>query len=427
MNKFIAISALLSSILMAKESGYIGQEFVETTIEEAVEEVEGFYSSIEKDIEYKGNIGVETAYLRHDMEGKRDNQSAIRFEADGKYQFKENQKFVAKVKALYDTNDNKRRYFDINDLYFQHDFENYSFLIGKSTRFWGAMEFYNQSDTFNTKDWLDSPFEYESKLGAWNIAYTRFFDDSELSVIMKLHEEKQPMQERRSIYNFLPTSYDKKLDTDSDNEPTIYLKYSSSIDKYQIDYSLIYQNGYDDQRYMVQKVSRDTNISSMQQHAYTVDKFMGFGTMVRGDTLYKTELAYTSSHDEKVSDYAQGSIGLEHTLYGAWNRMDVGLIAEYYKYKTFQTNRFNAKSFGKIFDDDLSLGFRLSLNDISSSEVLGGLDIDRHNKEKLFFVEYDTRIEDKYKLGLSYQHLAPKKESLFKDLDSLMVEFGYYF
>jgi hypothetical protein len=361
------------------------------------------------------------------MKGKRDNQSAIRFEADGKYQFKENQKFVAKVKALYDTNDNKRRYFDINDLYFQHDFEDYNFLIGKSTRFWGAMEFYNQSDTFNTKDWLDNPFDYESKIGAWNIAYTRFFDDSELSIIVKLHEEKQAMQERRSVYNFLPTAYDKKLDTDSDNEPTIYLKYSSSIDKYQVDYSLIYQNGYDEQRYMVQKTSRDTNISSMQQHAYNVDKFIGFGTMVRGDTLYKTELAYTSSHDDKVADYAQGSIGLEHTLYGIWNKMDVGIIAEYYKYKIFQNHRFNAKSFGKLFDDDLSLGFRLSLNDISSSEVLGGWDIDRHNREQLFFVEYDTRIEDKYKLGVSYQHLTPKEDSSFEKLDSVMVEFGYYF
>jgi hypothetical protein len=423
MNKFIAISTLLSSILMAEGSGYISQEFVDTT----VEKVEGFYSSIGKDIEYKGNIGVETAYLRHNMNGKRDNQSAIRFEADGKYQFKENQKFVTKVKALYDTNDNKRRYFDINDLYFQHDFEDYNFLIGKSTRFWGAMEFYNQSDTFNTKDWLDNPFDYESKIGAWNIAYTRFFDDSELSIIVKLHEEKQAMQERRSVYNFLPTAYDKKLDTDSDNEPTIYLKYSSSIDKYQVDYSLIYQNGYDEQRYMVQKTSRDTNISSMQQHAYNVDKFIGFGTMVRGDTLYKTELAYTSSHDDKVADYAQGSIGLEHTLYGIWNKMDVGLIAEYYKYKIFQNHRFNAKSFGKLFDDDLSLGFRLSLNDISSSEVLGGWDIDRHNREQLFFVEYNTRIEDKYKLGVSYQHLTPKEDSSFEKLDSVMVEFGYYF
>ena len=400
MNRYITTSLLLSSLLMA--------------------------SFMENDIEYKGNIGIESAYLHHNIEGKRDNQSAIRFEIEGKYKPKEKQKIVVKAKAIYDSNDNKRRYFDVNDLYFQHDFKDYNFLIGRSTRFWGAMEFHNQSDTFNTKDWLDNPFDYESKVGAWNIAYTHFFDNSELSLIAKLHEEKQRMQESRSVYNFLPITYNKELDIDSDNRPTLYLKYSSSIDEHQIDYSLIYQNGYDEQRYLIPKISKNLN-TSMQQHAYRVDKVMGFGTMFKGDTLYKTELAYTNSHDNKVADYTQGSIGLEHTIYSIWDKVDLGLIAEYYKYKALQNHRYNAKSFGKLFDDDLSLGFRLALNDISSSEILGGFDIDRHNQEKIFFVEYERRIDDKYKLEVSYQHLAPKKDSAFKELDNLKIEFGYYF
>ncbi|MCK5853707.1 MAG: hypothetical protein KAG56_00710, partial [Sulfurovaceae bacterium] len=243
MNRVITISVLVSSILIAEDSN--AKVLFDTATDKVSQQTEALYDAVKDDLEYKGNIGVETAYFNHDMENKRDNQSAFRFELDGKYKIKNNQKIVAKVKAIYDTNDNKRRYFDINDLYFQHDFKNYSFLIGKSTRFWGAMEFYNQSDTFNTKDLLDNPFDYESKVGAWNIAYTRFFDNSEFSIIAKLHEEKQRMQESRSIYNFLPYSYNEKLDTDSDDVPTIYLKYSSSIDEHQIDYSVIYQNGYD--------------------------------------------------------------------------------------------------------------------------------------------------------------------------------------
>lgn len=425
MNRVITISVLVSSILIAEDSN--AKVLFDTATDKVSQQTEALYDAVKDDLEYKGNIGVETAYFNHDMENKRDNQSAFRFELDGKYKIKNNQKIVAKVKAIYDTNDNKRRYFDINDLYFQHDFKNYSFLIGKSTRFWGAMEFYNQSDTFNTKDLLDNPFDYESKVGAWNIAYTRFFDNSEFSIIAKLHEEKQRMQESRSIYNFLPYSYNEKLDTDSDDVPTIYLKYSSSIDEHQIDYSVIYQNGYDEQRYLVPNLSKDNNISSMQQHAYTVDKFMGFGTMVQGDTLYKTELAYTSSHDNKVADYAQGSIGLEHTLYGVYDKMDVGIIAEYYKYKSFQNRRHNAKDFGKLFDDDLALGARLAFNDMDSSEVLVGLDVDRHNKEKVLFVDYDTRIDDKYKLKVSFQHFDAKQDSSFSDGNTMRVELGYYF
>jgi len=425
MNKFMAISALLSSILLAE--GDKEQMLLDKVANKVTDTTQELYNMVKDDLEYKGNIAVESAYLNHDIEDKRNNQSAIRFEIEGKYQLKKNQKFVAKAKAIYDTNDNKRRYFDINDLYFQHDFDKWNFLIGKNTRFWGAMEFYNQSDTFNTKDWLDNPFDYESKVGAWNIAYTRYFDNSEFSIIAKLHEEKQRMQESRSIYNYLPYSYNEKLDTDSDDMPTIYLKYSSSIEEHQIDYSVIYQNGYDEQRYLVPNLSKDNNISSMQQHAYTVDKFMGFGTMVKGDTLYKTELAYTSSHDNRVADYAQGSIGLEHTLYGIYDKMDLGIIAEYYKYKIFQNRRHNAKDFGKLFDDDLAVGFRLVFNDIESSEILAGLDIDRHNKEKVFFVDYDTRIDDKYKLGVSFQHFDAKQDSSFSDGNTIRVELGYYF
>jgi hypothetical protein len=49
------------------------------------------------------------------------------------------------------------------------------------------------------------------------------------------------------------------------------------------------------------------------------------------------------------------------------------------------------------------------------------------NHEKIYFVEYDTRILDKYKLELSYQHLSPKSESVFQKLDRMQVQFGYYF
>ena len=424
MNKTIVISILLSSMLIAEDS--TAKILLETTIDSVNKKVQNLYGEVEEDIEYKGNMAIETAYFNHDIDNKRDNQSAMRFEIEGKYQFKENQKFVAKLKAIYDTNDNKRRYWSFTDLYFQHDFDKWNFLIGKNTRFWGAMEFYNQSDTFNTKDWLDNPFDYDSKIGSWNIAFNRFFDNSEFSLIVKLNEEKQPMQESRSIYNFVPYRYNETLDIDSGDVPTIYLKYSSSIDEYQIDYSVIYQNGYDEQRYLIPKLTKDINIS-MQQHAYTVDKFMGFGTMVKGDTLYKTELAYTSSHDNKVSDYAQGSIGLEHTLYGVYEKMDLGIIAEYYKYKTFQTKRYNAKSFGQLFDDDLTVGLRLALNDIESSEILAGLVVDRHNKEKILSVDYDTRIDDKYKLKVSFQHFDAKQDSSFSDGSTIRAELRYYF
>jgi len=189
----------------------------------------------------------------------------------------------------------------------------------------------------------------------------------------------------------------------------------------QLDYALIYQNGYDEQRYLAPKGA------SLYQNAYLVNKVMGYATLVKGETIYKTELAYTKSDDKKVSDYAQYSVGVEHTLYGVWGKSDLGLLAEYYKYDTKDNTKLGAKEFGNLFQDDVALGFRLTLNDSSDSDVLGGVSIDQDNHEKIVFVEYNTRLFEKYKFGLSYQHLEPKHGSIFQKLDSAKVEIGYYF
>ena len=375
-----------------------------------------------KELEYKGNIGFESAYIDHNMVDKRDTQNAVRLELELKQKMK-NDEFVFSGEGIMDLDDKNRRYLNVKDLYYKHNFENSDLLIGRNTRFWGAMEFYNHTDTFNTKDWRDDPFDYDAKIGANNIAYTQYFENSELSLIAKVHEERQRVQDAESVNNFMPSSYySDTLVTQKDRDrPTLYLKYSGSGEDTQIDYSLIYQNGYDEQRYLAPVGA------TLQQHAYLVDKVMAYATLVSGSTIYKTELAHTKSDDDKVSDYSQLSLGLEHTLYGVVGKADIGLLAEYYKYKAQDESKLGAKEFGNLFADDVVLGFRYSFNDSADSDILGGVAIDRDNHEKIISLEYNTRLYNKYKLGLSYQHLSPKEGSLFKELDSAKVEFGYYF
>lgn len=372
-------------------------------------------------LEYKGNIGVESSYIDHDIANKRDSQNALRLELELKQKIANGQ-MVLNAEAIVDVKDKNRRYVDVNDLYYKHDFENSDLLIGRNTRFWGAMEFYNHTDAFNTKDWRDNPFDYDAKIGANNIAYTQYFENSELAVIAKVGQERQRVQDQKSVNNFMPPNYNDKLETQkSKNRPTVYVKYTGSAEETQFDYAVIYQNGYDEQRYLAPKGA------SLHQNAYLVDKVMAYATLVSGETIYKTELAYTQSDDERVSDYAQYSLGVEHTLYGVWGKSDLGLLAEYYKYDDKDSTKLGAKDFGNLFQDDVTLGFRLTVNDSADSDVLGGVSIDRDNQEKLIFVEYNTRLFEKYKLGLSYQHLEPKAGSTFKELDSAQVEFGYYF
>jgi len=372
-------------------------------------------------IEYKGNIGFESSYYEHELLGKRNTQNALRAEVELKQKTKRGE-FIFHGKVIVDAKDKNRRYFDATDLYYKYEFENSDLLIGRNTRFWGAMEFYNHTDVFNSKDLRDNPFDYDRKIGANNIAYTHYFENSELSVIAKIHEERQRVQDLESVNRFVSDMYVDTLETqECRDRPTIYLKYSGSSNDVQLDYSFIYQNGYDEQRYLAPV------LGELRQHAYLVDKVMSYATLVSGETIYKTELAYTKSKENRVSDYAQISLGIEHTLYGVVGKFDLGFLVEYYQYREKSKHKLGAKEFGKLFADDVALGFRLTLNDSADSDILGGVSIDRDNSEKIVFVEYNTRLVEKYKLKLSYQHLTPSRESLFQALDSAKIEFGYYF
>ena len=374
-----------------------------------------------QEFEYRGSVGAESTYIDHNIVGKRDTQNALRARVELKQKIANGQ-MVLNAKAIMAKDDSSRRYVELNDLYYKHEFENSDLLIGRNTRFWGAMEFYNHTDAFNTKDWRDNPFDYDAKLGSNNIAYTHYFENSDLALIARIGQEGQRVQDNESINNFLPANYNDTLQTQKgENRPTVYLKYTGSAEETQFDYAVIYQNGYDEQRYLAPVGA------SFYQNAYLVNKLMAYATWVSGETIYKTELAYTKSDEEKVSDYAQYSLGVEHTLYGVWGKSDVGLLAEYYKYDVQQSNKFEAKDFGNFFQNDVMLGLRMTLNDSADSDILGGISIDQDNQEKMIFVEYNTRIFEKYKLGLSYQHLEPKSGSMFQELDSAMVEFGYYF
>jgi hypothetical protein len=382
---------------------------------------------VANELEYEGEITAEFFSLRHDLDKKRDKEVALRLDARVKYQLDSDKKIVVELQGVGDVGDEERRYIDFANLYFEHSFKDSAFLIGRSTRTWGAMEFYSHTDNFNTKNWLDNPFDFNSKLGAWNFSYTHRFRDAEISVITKLYEEKQEVQDRRSPHRFLPLRYSSVLETSRDrSSPTVYLKYSPLSKKDGLDYSVIFQRGYDEQRYLAPMNSRDEN-SSIRQHAYIVDKLMGYATFTKGDTKYKTELAYTQSEYTGVADYAQGSLGIEHTLKNIYKEMDLGFLVEYYEYKAFQTDKLNAKSFEKLIDDDVALGIRLSQNDKYNSELLGGVMVNRHNKEKIYFMEYATHLSDKYKLGVNLQHLAPHKGSIFGDVDTIKVDIGYHF
>ena len=151
------------------------------------------------------------------------------------------------------------------------------------------------------------------KVGAYNIQYSHYFDESELSFIVKLYEQKSKMANSSYIYSIKRKneSFKNKLESEKSlYRPSVYLTYSGSLSEdIALDYAFIVQNGYDSQRYYTKQGNE------YKEHAYLVNKFSSYNTLVLGSALIKLEFLYTDVLDEKnVADYYHSAFGLEYSL-----------------------------------------------------------------------------------------------------------------
>jgi hypothetical protein len=301
--------------------------------------------------------------------------------------------------------DNDRTFTRVNEAYMLYEFDEDQILFGKNIRFWGALEANNIVDTFNIQDSRNDPLRTD-KIGAYNFEYSHYFEESEFSFITKLYEQKNKFSSTPYMYSALNEgeSLEDKLDSEKSlYRPTIYLKYSGSISEdYALDYAFIYQNGYDSQRYSTKSGDIYT------QHAYLVNKFMTYNTMVIDSTLYKLELSYTNvTNNNIISNYIHAAVGVEHTLEQLEDGTEIGLIGEYYYYDTVDDNKLSDIDLNQSFQNDLFLGLRYSLNDEADTSAVGGVVLDTQYEEQSYYVEYETRVLDTFKLKLDARYIEP--------------------
>jgi hypothetical protein len=244
----------------------------------------------------------------------------------------------------------------------------------------------------------------DKKLGSLGVSYGYFFDESDLSISLKLYEEDQKLQNEESVLYPLPLSYNAALKSEtSKKRPTVYIKYTTVIDN--TDLGLIIQNGYNDRRNYILLDAQ------FIQYAYLVNKFLMYSTTILDDTIYKFEYAKTDVDKYTlIKDYYELGFGVEHTIYSLFDNADLGVLGEYYRSDHNQENEF---------DNDLFIGARVTMNDTRNSEILSGFlkDLDRQKTNFLF--EYSTRLMDHYKFNVKLLHTDA--------FDAVSLDAGYYF
>jgi hypothetical protein len=387
------------------------------------------------EFEYRGYVGADAQAYLSKPDGKHPGNFTLQQQLELKYSVGN---FEAAVNLYaqedsYDLSDekNERTFVRLDELYGKYYFENDMIFGGKNIRFWGALEVNNLVDTFNTKDFRTDGLDPQ-KQGTWNTSYTHYFDNSNLSLIVKFYEAKQEMAAYPYVYYFFPeqipiagvgvtdVSYDANRESkESVYRPTLYLSYSGSTESdYPVDYAIILQHGYDSQRAFAMEIDPFAKHTTFREELYLVNKVLTYNTMVVGSTLLKFEGLVTDVIDDnvtsvgkRVADYYQFGLGVEYTLSGFIAEADLGLLTEYYYYNTFDHSAEIADDLAlfQVFQNDLFVGFRYTFNDSADSSIIAGAIIDMEYQEQSYSFKYETRLFDVLSLKADYAYINPSK------------------
>jgi len=352
--------------------------------------------------------------------------------AKGSSEFKfDNEYFTTKIalEFLYSSEYSERRFLLLNEFYVTKEFKNYSFNIGKEIKYWGELEGYNIVDIYNQKNYLKDPFDKSAKLGAIGANINRYFEENSLEFGVKFYEQDIAYPQNKTPYAPLPLEYDKSLQvSDKRYTPTLYLKANLVSDELvDSETSVIFWHGYDTKRYF-----SPTSATTLAQYAYRVNKALLLSHILLGDTIVKTEIAYTDViSDTKISDYTQLSFGAEHSLYNIFSS-DITLYGEYYRYLYSDDKKLKNVDISELYDNDIFLAFRVNFNDVGSSDLkLGVLEDILHN-ERVFKVDFHSRIVKDFVLHGEFLQIMsdvnkPTLLSQFGDSSRFILGLDYTF
>lgn len=391
--------------------------------------------------EVNGFVGVNSQSYLKAPSSKYANNFTMQQELEVKY-FNDNLSVYSKVYAQEDSHDlrdkqNERTFVRLDELYLKYDFDNDMLSAGKSIKFWGSLEVKNIVDGFNAIDLRVDLFELQ-KLGAYNLTYSHYTDSGEISAIIKIKEQNQEMAAPIYVYNFFPefVSYDANINTSKNKyRPSVFLKYSGSTEtEYALDYAFIYENGYDSQRYFLADGILNGSPVNYNQHSYIVDKFMTYNTLVVNSTLIKLEALYAKVDDDKyIGDYSHIGFGLEHTIENYMGSdVGVGLIAEYYRYITFEDDKYTDLEIFETMQNDLFVGVRYSFNNANDTNIIGGVIADIQYDEQVYYLKFASRAYDSLKIEVDAYLIEPSKEkataySFLKKHQRIALNIAWYF
>ncbi len=335
-----------------------------------------------------------------------------------------NDRLEVEVFGRLDEADRERSHADFRQFLWTHYGNDYEFSAGLGRVFWGVTETQHLVDVINQTDSVEN-IDGEDKLGQPMLRYQRFTSlGSFEAFILPYFRERTFEGPDGRLSGGLLVDQEQALYESSDgrNNIDLALRYAHSIGPF--DLGLAWFSG----------TSRDPELfSNLNPFNLTtiplyseIDQVSADIQATVGGWLLKLEARHRDFKSSFRQDFYAATVGAEYTLVGVFGTpYDVGLLAEYSK---DDRDQFATT----VFQDDLSVGARIVLNDLANSEFLIGVSDDlTYSGSHVVFLEGSTRLNKALSLNIELRSFTANniQDPLFAFRDSSFVQVGleYFF
>jgi hypothetical protein len=325
----------------------------------------------------------------------------------------------------WDEHDDDRTHGDIRELNWQKVEQSWELTVGISRVFWGVTETMHVVNIINQVDLAENPDE-EDLLGQpmINLTLVRGWGTLDLFVLPYFRERIFPGPNGRP--GTTPAISNSKAIYDSGARQwhtDFAARWSNSVGNWDMG---VYQFYGTSREPRVDPAFYEIKGDGQVELTPIYDIINQSGVDIQGTFdawLLKFEAIY---RDAPRENFFSGAAGFEYTFFDVrGSGADIGIISEYL---------FDDRALLEATDnddDDISLGLRLGLNDINSTELIAAMIQDLDDHSRYYYLEASRRIGNAFKLSIEARGVgnvaADNPLRIYENENYLQLELGYYF
>jgi hypothetical protein len=336
--------------------------------------------------------------------------------------------FNAKLFYRVDQYDDERTHGDIRELAWLHAASDWEVNVGISKVYWGVTESIHLVDIINQTDLVEN-LDGEDKLGQpmINLSLIRDWGVVSMFVLPGFRERTFPGVNGRPRFG---------VPVDTDNPI-----YESSAEEKHVDLAIRYSHYIGDWEFGIAHFSgttREPRLLSVPGTSTAVPVYEQINQTSLdlqaniGSWLWKLESYIRSGQGDT---YTAAAGGFEYTFVGVFgSQTDIGLISEYLydeREDTIAPGFFGKPVSLSPFENDLTIGMRLTLNDAQSTELLASIIEDLDGDGRTYNLEASRRLGDNMTLSIEARGVSdiPLNSALssFKQDNRVRTKLTYFF